>query len=86
MPHLTKELKNLYDKIETNKEDPKKIFNLEGDFTVNDLRKAYKKLSMIAHPDKNHGNEKEATVLFKTIQHYHSELKRVYFNIVDQAN
>lgn len=42
--------------------------------SLNDLKKAYRRAAMKWHPDRNHGNEAEATRVFQLIEHAYSIL------------
>lgn len=55
--------------------EPRKLLGLENNFTVEDLRKVYKKFSAILHPDKNIGRENEATELIKCFAEAHIRLE-----------
>ena len=47
-------------------EDYYKILEINRDASSEDIKKAYRKLSMIHHPDKN-GNSEESTIKFKSL-------------------
>lgn len=50
------------------------ILGVSREFTEQELQGAYRKLAIQHHPDKNRGNEKEATEKFKQIQEAYSVL------------
>jgi curved DNA-binding protein CbpA len=55
--------------------DPYKLFGLSKEFTLDDLKKAYKKLALQVHPDKLGGNETlflYVTKCFKTLHKEHN--------------
>ncbi|CAL4123362.1 unnamed protein product, partial [Meganyctiphanes norvegica] len=54
-----------------------KVLGLSRDCNIADLKKTYRELSLIFHPDKNPGNELEATETFKMISN-------AYTNILDE--
>ena len=43
------------------------ILQLKQDATLTDVRKAYRRLAMQHHPDRNRGNEEEATLIFQKV-------------------
>lgn len=51
-----------------------------GQATMTDVKKAYLKLSLINHPDKNKGNEKLATENFTLISNAYDSIKKYYEN------
>ncbi|OMJ11689.1 DnaJ-like protein [Smittium culicis] len=52
------------------------LLNVQTNCTDDDLKKAYRKLALKWHPDKNHGNSEEATIRF-------SEIKEAYETLSD---
>ena len=50
------------------------ILGLKKDCTSEQIKKAYRKLAIKYHPDKNRGNEEEATKKFKEISEAHEIL------------
>lgn len=43
------------------------ILQLKNDATLQDVKKAYRRLAVLHHPDRNIGNEEEATIKFREI-------------------
>lgn len=43
------------------------ILDLDKDATLTDVKKAYRRLAMETHPDRNKGNEEEATLKFREV-------------------
>lgn len=61
-----------------NEETPMEKYELLGlnkDFSSNELTKAFKKIRNALHPDKNYGNEKQATMLFNLLDDIIIELE-----------
>ena len=56
------------------KTDYYELLGVEEDVTPDQLKKAYRKAAMKWHPDRNHGNEEEATRVFQLIEHAYSIL------------
>lgn len=50
---------------------------------MSDVKKAYLKLSLIHHPDKNKGSEKLATENFTLISNAYDSIKKYYENVCD---
>eukprot|EP01062_Namystynia_karyoxenos_P017878 TRINITY_DN1661_c0_g1_i4.p1 TRINITY_DN1661_c0_g1~~TRINITY_DN1661_c0_g1_i4.p1 ORF type:complete len:335 (+),score=112.18 TRINITY_DN1661_c0_g1_i4:79-1005(+) len=60
------------------------------DASEDEIRRAYKKLVALWHPDKNVGNEDQATAKFKEIQHAHNvisdpEKRRIYDQVGEEG-
>jgi DnaJ family protein C protein 7 len=67
-PGLAKEIRDAELELKKSKrKDYYKILGLEKDCGENEVKKAYRKLAIIHHPDKNPGDE-EAAERFKEIQ------------------
>ena len=63
-----------------NKDDCNKYFEILGlntkdDIIIEDIKKAYKKMALKYHPDKNQNNEEEAGQKFKELQHAYKYLE-----------
>ena len=56
-----------------------KILQVDKNATDEDLKKAYRKLAMKWHPDKNPNNKKEAETKFKQISEAYEVGNLVYF-------
>lgn len=56
------------------KTDYYELFGVSESATQSDLKKAYYKLALIFHPDKNKENEAEATRVFQLLEHAYSVL------------
>jgi DnaJ family protein C protein 7 len=73
-PGLAKEIRDAELEMKKSKrKDYYKILGLEKDCTETEVKKAYRKLAIIHHPDKNPGDE-EAADRFKEIQEAHETL------------
>jgi DnaJ family protein C protein 7 len=73
-PGLAKEIRDAEMELKKSKrKDYYKILGLEKDCTEQEIKKAYRKLAIVHHPDKNPGDE-EAADRFKEIQEAHETL------------
>ncbi|KAF2125696.1 TPR-like protein [Dothidotthia symphoricarpi CBS 119687] len=73
-PGIAKEIRNAELEMKKSKrKDYYKILGIEKDATEQQIKKAYRKLAIIHHPDKNPGDE-EAAERFKEIQEAHETL------------
>ncbi|KAH7402223.1 hypothetical protein DE146DRAFT_652761 [Phaeosphaeria sp. MPI-PUGE-AT-0046c] len=73
-PGLAKEIRDAELELKKSKrKDYYKILGLEKDCTETEIKKAYRKLAIVHHPDKNPGDE-EAADRFKEIQEAHETL------------
>ncbi|KAF2032356.1 TPR-like protein [Setomelanomma holmii] len=73
-PGIAKEIRDAELELKKSKrKDYYKILGLEKDCTEQEIKKAYRKLAIIHHPDKNPGDE-EAAERFKEIQEAHETL------------
>ncbi len=74
---LTPKLKRVYDKIKAAKisYDLPSAFELSQSFTEKDLEKAYKKVALKVHPDKNPKANELATKLFQMVADIYQTLK-----------
>ena len=54
--------------------DPYKILGVKSDATLDEIKKAYRKLSLKEHPDKNKDNKEEATKKFTRIAEAYQKL------------
>ena len=57
-----------------------KILQVDRNAKDDDLKKAYRKLAMKWHPDKNPNNKKEAEAKFKQISEAYDVIKTIYFS------
>lgn len=84
--HYTARLKEL----ETNNVDALKIFNLQANYSLDDLKKAYKKLALKYHPDKPTGNEEQFQLITKCfmllLEKYNNRQQDKPFNDLKQAS
>ena len=72
--------KNYYDLLEVSK-----------DATAQEIKKAYRRLALKHHPDRNRGNEKEAELIFRDISEAYEvlsdeESKREYDHLLQHGN
>lgn len=58
--------------------DPLELLGLIVGFTLDQLKKAYRKKAMEAHPDRNIGNEAEAEKNFKKIHAAYTKLSAMF--------
>ncbi|KAK4548587.1 hypothetical protein LTR36_009497 [Oleoguttula mirabilis] len=73
-PGIAKEIKNAEMELKKSKrKDYYKLLGIEKDATDQEIKKGYRKLAVIHHPDKNPGNP-EAEEKFKDIQEAHETL------------
>lgn len=73
-PNIAKEIRNAEMELKKSKrKDYYKILGIEKDATEQEIKKAYRKLAVVHHPDKNPGNP-EAEDKFKDIQEAHETL------------
>jgi len=73
-PGIAKDIKNAEMELKKSKrKDYYKLLGIEKDATDTDIKKAYRKLAVRWHPDKNPGDE-EAEAKFKDIQEAHETL------------
>nr|POE88338.1 clustered mitochondria protein like [Quercus suber] len=73
-PGIAKDIKNAELELKKSKrKDYYKILNIEKDASEHEIKRAYKKLAVIHHPDKNIGDP-EAENRFKDIQEAHETL------------
>ncbi|KAF2197881.1 TPR-like protein [Delitschia confertaspora ATCC 74209] len=73
-PGIAKEIRNAELELKKSKrKDYYKILGIEKDATEQQIKKAYRKLAIIHHPDKNAGDE-DAAERFKEIQEAHETL------------
>ncbi|KAF2824832.1 TPR-like protein [Ophiobolus disseminans] len=73
-PGIAKEIRDAELELKKSKrKDYYKILGLEKDCTEQEIKKAYRKLAIVHHPDKNPGDE-EAADRFKEIQEAHETL------------
>ena len=68
-------------------EKAKKVFELEGVVTYEKLKRAYRKLALLHHPDKNEGRKQKAFVVINSAYRLLKEyLKNGYLNIAVNQN
>jgi DnaJ family protein C protein 7 len=73
-PGLAKEIRDAeLEQKKSKRKDYYKILGLEKDCTEQEIKKAYRKLAIVHHPDKNPGDE-DAADRFKEIQEAHETL------------
>ncbi|KAK5136352.1 hypothetical protein LTR08_003478 [Meristemomyces frigidus] len=73
-PGIAKDIRNAEMELKKSKrKDYYKMLNIEKDATEQEIKKAYRKLAVVWHPDKNPGNP-EAEAKFKDIQEAHETL------------
>jgi curved DNA-binding protein CbpA len=76
--------------LETNNVDALKIFNLQANYSLDDLKKAYKKLALRYHPDKPTGNEEQFQLITKCfmllLEKYNNRQQDRPFNDLKQAS
>ncbi|KAF3008524.1 hypothetical protein E8E13_006096 [Curvularia kusanoi] len=73
-PNIAKDIRNAeLEEKKAKRKDYYKILGIEKDATEQQIKKAYRKLAIVHHPDKNPGDE-EAAERFKEIQEAHETL------------
>jgi DnaJ family protein C protein 7 len=73
-PGIAKDIRNAeLEEKKAQRKDYYKILGIEKDATEQQIKKAYRKLAIVHHPDKNPGDE-EAAERFKEIQEAHETL------------
>jgi len=63
-----------------------KVLQIDRNAKDDDLKKAYRKLAMKWHPDKNPNNKKDAEAKFKTISEAYDVCFFFYYYYVAEAN